>query len=842
MMRILLVLLASSLCITTCTNLSAAQAPAPATVSLAAEQAAREEIVRRQEAQITSRRLIDQGQKFYAGGQYQDAITKLAEALKLLPNAKATEADRDRAVRALTDSYCRLADASLRAGDNDKARTLAQKALEYDPKNRSAEGIIVKIKQAQTETRHVEARPAPVPPTPALNATPEFVAKKDQIKKLFREGKILMSSGQYDEAERRFQQILLLDPYNEDATTLIKSVSVARTDISQGAADVARVRRLEEVTDAWVPPISREVQAPKVEMMTGPIGREAARQADILKKLNEIIIPEINYREAVVSDVITFLSEESRRLDPEKVGVNIVLSSGGGAPPILAGAAAPAGRRREGFVGAPAPVAAAAPAAAAGDIAAIAGRQITLSLRNVPLIEALKYVTTLANLKYRIEPSAVIILPLDAPEGDFITRSYPVNPGAFRTTLAAPGAAAGGAGAAAQGGAATGGGYRALGAGALTTTMADVRQLFTDAGVPFPPGSSLVYNERTSTIIIRNTPENVEIFERVLSAYNFVPSQIEIEARFVGISQSDLDELGFNWQVGSKMFGSFDATGGSGAEAFPPGSGAAATPSYDISQGLRDSSIIKGNAIDALLAGAGASGAGSAGDTVATIRGILTNPQFQVIIKALNQKQSSDTLSAPKVTTISGVQAQIRVVQEFIYPTTFTAATVTAPTYSGTVVVPGTTTPATPGGFSTREVGVILNVTPQVGADGYTINLTLAPEVSEFLGFIDYGGPFISSGYTIQNPIKQPLFSSQSVTTSIVIWDGQTVVLGGLMTEQLQKIDDKIPFLGDIPVVGRLFRSKVTTRSKRNLLIFVTARLIDPAGNPIHRTETVSLR
>jgi general secretion pathway protein D len=137
---------------------------------------------------------------------------------------------------------------------------------------------------------------------------------------------------------------------------------------------------------------------------------------------------------------------------------------------------------------------------------------------------------------------------------------------------------------------------------------------------------------------------------------------------------------------------------------------------------------------------------------------------------------------------------------------------------------------------------VILNVTPQVGADGYTINLTLAPEVSEFLGFIDYGGPFTSSGVSVPNPIKQPLFSSQSVTTSIVIWDGQTVVLGGLMTEQLQKIDDKIPFLGDVPIVGRLFRSKVTTRSKRNLLIFVTARLIDPAGNPIHRTETVSLR
>ena len=88
------------------------------------------------------------------------------------------------------------------------------------------------------------------------------------------------------------------------------------------------------------------------------------------------------------------------------------------------------------------------------------------------------------------------------------------------------------------------------------------------------------------------------------------------------------------------------------------------------------------------------------------------------------------------------------------------------------------------------------------------------------------------------NDIKQPLFETRTLTTSVVIWDGQTVVLGGLIKEQTEKIDDKVPFLGDIPFVGRLFRSKVTSRSKRNLLIFVTANLIDPAGNKIHKQTT----
>jgi len=75
------------------------------------------------------------------------------------------------------------------------------------------------------------------------------------------------------------------------------------------------------------------------------------------------------------------------------------------------------------------------------------------------------------------------------------------------------------------------------------------------------------------------------------------------------------------------------------------------------------------------------------------------------------------------------------------------------------------------------------------------------------------------------------------VTTSVSIWDGQTVVLGGLMREDVQKVNDKVPGLGDLPLVGRLFRSQVEQHIKRNLVIFVTARLLNPAGEPIQASE-----
>jgi general secretion pathway protein D len=824
-----LVLLTSSACIFGTANLSAAPTGASSSGSSTAEQAAREELARRQEAQLAAEKLLAQGHKLVHAGKYAEAITKLEDGLTLLPRAPATDADYNRAVNGLTECYTRLADAALRNADLAKARELAGKALEYDPANGSAKEVLAKVRQAEAEV-------SPTNPIPArLDQAPDFVAKKDRIKQLFREGKILMNSGQFDEAESRFQQVLILDPYNSDANVLLKSLNKQRTDFAEASQDETRTHRLWEVSDRWTPPISTEVQAPKAEAPAGPIIRDALRQQSILKKLNEIIIPEVNYREAVVSDVITFLSEESRTLDPEKMGVNIVLSSGIGVPTLkpTTPAAPTAPPTTTGAEATPTtPV-----GAATAETGESFGQKVTLSLRNVPLIDALKYVTTLAGLKYRIEPSAVIVLPLDAPEGEMVTRSYPVSPGVFKVPGGNALASASTATASPQGAV---GAYRSIGGeNPVVAETNDVEGVFRSAGVPFPPGSSLVFNARTSTIIIRNTPENLEIFERVLSAYNFIPSQIEIEARFVQISQTDLDELGFDWQMGTKTLGSFDVTGGNAVGGFPPGTPAPTAQSYDLTTGLRDSTTIQGNAIEALLAANGFGSTTSAGGQLGTIRGILTNPQFQVIINALAQKESTDTLSAPKVTTVSGQQAQIRSVQEFIYPTSWAQPTATSAgggvTGGGAVAV----TPSIPSSFQTREVGVLLNVTPEVGADGYTINLTLAPEVSQFLGFINYGSPIgLSSGnnvITTFNDIKEPLFSSENLTTSVVIWDGQTVVLGGLITEQLTKIDDKVPFLGDLPVVGRLFQSKVTQRTKLNLLVFVTARLIDPAGNPVHR-------
>ncbi|HWB59856.1 MAG TPA: type II and III secretion system protein, partial [Chthoniobacteraceae bacterium] len=147
-------------------------------------------------------------------------------------------------------------------------------------------------------------------------------------------------------------------------------------------------------------------------------------------------------------------------------------------------------------------------------------------------------------------------------------------------------------------------------------------------------------------------------------------------------------------------------------------------------------------------------------------------------------------------------------------------------------------------------------VEPTVGSDGETIDLNLSPQVVEFDGFVNYGTPIYGAPTPIYSPlppfaqigfkppaiitantINQPVFDTRKVTTSVSVWDGQTVIIGGLVREDVQSVNDKVPGLGDLPLLGRFFRSNVDQHIKRNLVMFVTAHLVNPAGDLIHEDE-----
>jgi general secretion pathway protein D len=182
--------------------------------------------------------------------------------------------------------------------------------------------------------------------------------------------------------------------------------------------------------------------------------------------------------------------------------------------------------------------------------------------------------------------------------------------------------------------------------------------------------------------------------------------------------------------------------------------------------------------------------------------------------------------------TQPNVQATIKVVTEYIYPTEFTVTGLQSAFGNNLQVTSGAV--VEPGGFETREVGVILSVLADVSPETQLINLTMTPEVVTDPLWHNYGSIYTdANGREVRLNMEQPFFHTRSISTSILIQNEATVVMGGMITERRDTIDDRVPFLGDIPLVGRLFRSKAENSEKRNLLIFVTARLFGADGRPI---------
>jgi general secretion pathway protein D len=189
---------------------------------------------------------------------------------------------------------------------------------------------------------------------------------------------------------------------------------------------------------------------------------------------------------------------------------------------------------------------------------------------------------------------------------------------------------------------------------------------------------------------------------------------------------------------------------------------------------------------------------------------------------------------------IPGREASITVAQEMRYPQSYgqiQSQVGTAGTGSNSGGSAGVTiTAGTPQDFATRNVGVELRVTARVEHDGSAISLELNPKVTDFDGFMEYGGPSlaISAGTSVTVPpgFYQPIFSVREVQTEVSLADGETIVLGGLTREETRRVDDRVPVLGSIPLLGRIFRSHGESTQKRSLVIFVTARLVSPGEEP----------
>jgi general secretion pathway protein D len=787
---------------------------------------AEREFARRLERVRQAEQEIAEGDKLAQDKDLEAAIGKYRSALEKLPKAPMTQPLRDRATASLADVTVEYADQLAKQGNFPEARSRLEFVLspEIAPDHREAKKILARLDDPEYYNQAM---------------TPEHVEDVQEVDRLLRLATGYYDIGRFDNAEKQYNAVLRVDPYNETARRGMESVELARQQYYKTSRDHMRAKMLSQVDSLW------EWAVPTVSF-GGPDRRGGETSSTgveyIRRKLKTIKIPEIDFTEATIEEAVEFLRRQAKELDPTGEGVNIIIKSANQAP---------GGDGIE------------------PDPGAIGSAPINLQLSNVPLEDALKFTTELAGLKYKVDPLAVIVVPGWFEGGQLVTQTFRVPP----DFLTGAGDDGGGGGGALEDPFDPGGGG---GGGTSLQRKKNAKEVLAGVGVPFPDGTSATYIAATSELVVRNTQSNMDLIQTYVdSIIGNVKKQILVTTKFVEVTQENNDELGFDWLLGAfnipgskGAFGAGGTVGNQSGEGFEQGSFPFTPPGSDIpvgqnplTAGLRSgSSAIQNNAIDGLLSQVVQTTTVAPG--IFGVAGVFTDPQFQVIVRALSQKKGADLMSAPSVVTTAGQRAKIEIIREFIYPTEYDPPEIPQ-TFGGGGNNGGgfggiggggggggggfPVTPANPTAFDVRNVGVTMEVEPNVDADGFTISLNLAPEVVEFEGFINYGSPIQTSatnalGQPVQvtlteNRILQPVFSVRKVTTNVTIWDGQTVAIGGLIREDVQETNDKVPFLGDMPLVGRLFRSQAENHFKRNLMIFVTARLIDPSGQPINRLD-----
>ena len=791
------------------------------------------EILKRQEDSKLAEQLVTTARRDLADKNLEGAYSNYLQALRITRSGAATEKQRTALIAEFSKTGIDYANWLISNGRYQDAENTAKTILspELNPTYKPAMQMLANLEQPGYYNRTV---------------TPSFASKRDEVNALLNQAEGYYATGRNDLALKRYEQILNLDPYSIAARNGMEKVNKQRKTYYDSAYNETRSRMLWLTDRAWERPVRKLSPAGRDTDGSSFGTNTAANSKDAINnKLNKIIIDRMDLEDASIREVVDFLKQKSRQLDnstddPKKKGVNIVLK--------LASPAA-----------APAPVDGQAAEIPASESGVTEDTKISIALKNVPLIEAVRYLTELSGLKYKIEPFAVSIIPLTENTEELVTKEYRVPPG-FIPASAGESTASG----------PTPGSQPSGDSNTRITGRRNATQYFTEQGVPFPTGAFAQYIASGSKLIVRNTQAAVDLIDTIVEgATGVAPTQVEIESKFVEISQNNLNELGFDWMLGPfSIGGGVYGDGGTRAgaqelssqyyENYPFGNLGTNPMTAGNRNGIGTSynSAITANSLNALLGGI-PQGTNVASPGVFGIAGVFTNPQFQMVIRALSQQKGVDLMSAPKVTTKSGIKATIKVIREFPYPTEFNPPQVPPPTTgtqstsatatSGIVVTSGAVTPSTPSAFEKRDLGVSLEVEPQVGADNYTIDLSLSPEVVEFDGFVNYGSPIngprynpslsnlsgIDSFVITPNVINQPIFSVRKVTTSVSIWDGQTVALGGLIREDVQKVNDKVPILGDIPLAGRLFRSNVDQKIKKNLIVFVTARLMNAEGQPL---------
>ncbi len=371
-----------------------------------------------------------------------------------------------------------------------------------------------------------------------------------------------------------------------------------------------------------------------------------------------------------------------------------------------------------------------------------------------------------------------------------------------------------------------GGGQGGQQAGAAQEFVSDLERFLEqvpDIVVGWPAEGKIYLDKKSNTVYVRSTPHTIQEVKRLLQALDYNSTQVLIEARFIEVSDNGAKELGVDWAGGGKN-GDTYFSGPTSGLTLPTASDGGAT-------------LLGGGG---LTSGVGAAAGGMFAQVLVAPSDYL---KFKAQISAMEQTGTADTLSEPKILTLNNAVGVIEVRKDISYVSSYqNAGTNSQPYYpndpnNGNTINPGynySTATLVPQ-FTKDYEGISLKIRPSVARNSDVITLGITPTVRELIKFGEKVNFTNAGGGNSEQPIsnqidRPPEFDTRRLVTALHVKNGGTVILGGLSREREQKNTTGVPFLSRVPVVGSLFRRDSTLSKRTNLMIFVTAHIIDPEG------------
>ena len=719
----------------------------------------RHDVARQKTLQICNE-IVREAGKLMMDGDFDAAIKKYQQVVAKLDQPKTAELYaariqfcREQIKRCYSlkaENAMKKADKSASVGDFENAIKLLREAIYYYPEMREelSKKIVFYEKRRDAAINREE--------TSIEKLQPNLDAQEYQIQVLLEQGRALARRGDLIKSRRKFEEILLIDPFNDEANQNLLGVS---TRIRKAAEDRANATSREYtgkvMWSAAIPVVQDSPGAVPENQLGEPVVKQEENPLE--KKLKAIIIPSIDFEDKMVTfaNAMQTLSDECRRRDPARRGVNFIIKD----KPAPVAAPVPAANNPDGTA---APAAAAATPAEEPTLTAFSKKQVSV-------YDILTELQKRGDLTFKVGPNAVFVAAPGVLLEGMTVKIIPadLDPG---------------------------------------TTKESLQEQLAAAGIPFDDKSYVM--PMANHVVAYHTPENLKKIEAELQ--NITSTQqpmVQIMFKFLEVNQNDLDELAFNWQY--------------------------ARHNSHVNLGSSSNALLRHYAADGEDSFSGSSQTGNYEDAAYNFAWVDSKNSLLFSVYALDWADTSDVLYSPRVTTLSGQTAKIDMSEKHYYPDEW--ENIDDENNENFRI---RVSSAQPSLEDEQDLGVKFEIEPNV--TGRQIQAKVNIPIKQFYQWLIVDTRSYNDDTVDGEFIKKPIFTNRTINTNVTLKDGETVLIGSVTNDVIKSIHDKIPILGDIPLVGRLFQSRYSNSQKVCLMIFMTCRLVKPDGSALYPDDVVN--